>query len=148
MTTATCLPVFRLPLFQLSRFFINVTSIPVRFLLHLANRRLRLGKASDVGRLGMNQTLRIQCGERLSIERVESLYSEMELAVREARDVELLASQVQFCDTAGLQLLLSLQQALQKQGLHIRWQAPSEVIYETSALLGLQNHLGLPEQAL
>lgn len=95
----------------------------------------------------MNQTAKIQCGERLSIERVESLYTEMELAVREARDVELLASQVQFCDTAGLQLVLGLQQALQKQGLHIRWQAASEVIYETSALLGLQSHIGLPEQA-
>jgi anti-anti-sigma regulatory factor len=127
-------------------FFIPVIFIDVCFLLHIANRRLRLEKASDAGRLGMNQTLRIQCGERLSIERVESLYTEMELAVREARDVELLASQVQFCDTAGLQLVLGLQQSLQKQGLHIRWQAPSEVIYETSALLGLQSHIGLPEQ--
>lgn len=95
----------------------------------------------------MSQTVTIQCGERLSIERVESLYSEMEAAIREASDIELAAGQVQFCDTAGLQLILGLYTSLERNGQHLRWTDPAEVIYETSALLGLQDRLGLPERA-
>ncbi|MCY0966043.1 STAS domain-containing protein [Parathalassolituus penaei] len=96
----------------------------------------------------MSQTVTIQCGERLSIERVESLYSEMETAIRDAADIELAAGQVQFCDTAGLQLILGLFIRLQINSQQLRWAEPSEVIYETSALLGLQDRLGLPKRAV
>ena len=95
----------------------------------------------------MSQTVTIQCGERLSIERVESLYSEMEMAIREGHDIELAASHVQFCDTAGLQLILGLNRAMMTSGHLLSWNTPADVIYETSALLGLQDSLGLPQRA-
>lgn len=95
----------------------------------------------------MNQTVSIQCGERLSIERVEDLYNDMDAALRNGSDIELEADRVQFCDTAGLQLVLSLQQALSASGHQLLWKEPTDVIYETSQLIGLQDLIGLPIKA-
>lgn len=93
----------------------------------------------------MSDRISISCGERLSIEHVERLYSEMEQALTSEADVELDASQVHYCDTAGLQLVVSLRQTLQKTGHDIHWQGSSENLLETAGYLGLHASLGLSD---
>nr|WP_281423948.1 STAS domain-containing protein [Oceanobacter mangrovi] len=77
----------------------------------------------------------------MSIECVEALHQEMEQAVRDAQDIFLKADDVQYCDTAGLQLLLALVQTVQAAGLQISWQGVSDVVRDTSKLLGLTSAL-------
>jgi len=91
----------------------------------------------------MSDRISINCGERLSIEHVERLYSEMESALTSDADVELDGSQVHYCDTAGLQLVVSLRRELQKTGHDIHWSGSSENLSETAGYLGLCSPLGL-----
>lgn len=91
------------------------------------------------------ERISINCGERLSIEHVERLYSEMEQALASGADVELEASQVHYCDTAGLQLVVVLRRALQKTGHDILWQGSSDNLLETAGYLGLHTSLGLSD---
>ena len=91
----------------------------------------------------MSDRINISCGERLSIEHVERLYGEMENALTSDADVELDASKVNYCDTAGLQLLVSLRRELQKTGHDIHWSGSSNSLSETAGYLGLCSSLGL-----
>lgn len=91
----------------------------------------------------MSARIRIHCGERLSIEHVEALYGEMESALASEADVELDAGQVHYCDTAGLQLLVSLRREMQKTSHDIHWSETSEVLQQTCGYLGLNESLGL-----
>lgn len=93
----------------------------------------------------MTDNVMIDCGERLSIEQVETLYANAEQALATAGDISLVAGQVQYCDTAGLQLLLALQKMLEKTGHNLHWQSVSESVREISAYLGLTNELNLSE---
>ena len=91
----------------------------------------------------MSQSVTIECGARLSIERVEALHQEMEEAVRSAHDIELKADEVQYCDTAGLQLLLALFKAVAGAGHEVHWAGVSDVLRDTSGILGLTGALNL-----
>lgn len=93
----------------------------------------------------MTDNAMIECGERLSIEHVEMLYANAEQALATAGNITLIADRVQYCDTAGLQLLLTLQKTLEKTGHKIHWQSVSETVREVSAYLGLTDALNLPD---
>lgn len=93
----------------------------------------------------MTETVSIQCGERLSIERVEALHEEMEEAIRAGKDIHLQAEKVEFCDTAGMQLLVSLKQQMDSSGHRMIWDQVSPCLFQISGLLGLDEHLALPE---
>lgn len=85
----------------------------------------------------------VSCGERLSIDQVEHLYGEFETALSQGGDIELDAESVVFCDSAGLQLVVALQQALAKTDHQIRWRSPPAVLIETTKLLGLHEQLNV-----
>ena len=91
----------------------------------------------------MSDRINFHCGDRLSIEHVERLYSEMESALTSDVDIELNASDVNYCDTAGLQLVVSLRQKLQVTGHDIYWSGSSDCLNETAGYLGLRASLGL-----
>lgn len=97
----------------------------------------------------MTDSITIDFGERLSIERAEALYAQIERSLQQSSskngDICLDGRQVQFCDTAGLQLLLALQKTLQKTGLTLSWRGYSPVLYETAGYLGLSSVLTLTE---
>jgi len=95
----------------------------------------------------MSESVSIDCGARLSIERVDALHQEMEQALRDAKDIELKADEVQYCDTAGLQLVLALYRAVESAGHSVSWGGVSETVVETAAILGMKQALGLDEQA-
>lgn len=85
----------------------------------------------------------VSCGERLSIDRVEQLLSEFEQAVSQGDDIELQAEHVVYCDTAGLQLVISLKDALSKTNHNVSWNKPPEVLKATADYLGLAEKLQL-----
>ena len=54
-------------------------------------------------------------------------------------DITLSASTLQKIDTAGVQLIYSLQKSLQKTGQIILWQSESKLINDAANLLGLES---------
>ncbi|MAD45739.1 MAG: hypothetical protein CMH98_12100 [Oceanospirillaceae bacterium] len=93
----------------------------------------------------MTDTITIDCGQRLSIDQAEALFSEAEKSVHHGGEITLDASAVQFCDTAGLQLLLSLQITLEKTGHRIHWHSLSDAVRETAGYLGLSRALHITD---
>jgi len=79
----------------------------------------------------------------LTIAEVEMLHKKLQDLLQHDGDIQIDASKVQMIDTAGLQLLLVFNMALQKQQKSISWITPSPTFQETAALIGLSSHLGL-----
>jgi ABC-type transporter Mla MlaB component len=93
----------------------------------------------------MPEGKQIECGERMTIEQVESLYSQLESAALEHDHIELVADRVQQCDTASLQLILNLLRKSKQQGHTVEWVKPSEAILNVAKLLGLLEPLELTQ---
>lgn len=93
----------------------------------------------------MSEGKQIECGERMTIEQVESLYSQVESAALESDRIELIADRVQQCDTASLQLIVNLFRMSKQQGHSVIWVKPSESILNVAKLLGLIEPLELTQ---
>lgn len=93
----------------------------------------------------MTQVHTLQCGERLSIDQVERLHTEIEEALRDGQGIELNAHQVQFCDTAGLQMLLALKRQMAETETTLGWVSVSPSVVQTAELLGLKQLLEMPD---
>ncbi|WP_300424663.1 STAS domain-containing protein [uncultured Thalassolituus sp.] len=93
----------------------------------------------------MTEAATIHCGNRLSIDQVEGLYQKLEAAVLSGGDLTLDAGDVHFCDTAGLQMILSLRKTLAGTGNDISWSAVTDVLKDTAGYLGIRKSLNLPE---
>jgi ABC-type transporter Mla MlaB component len=87
----------------------------------------------------------VECGERMTIEQVESLYSQLESALLEHDQIELIADRVQQCDTASLQLILNLLRISKQQGHTVKWIKPSPAVINVAELLGLSEPLELQQ---
>lgn len=85
----------------------------------------------------------LDCGERLSIDQAIQLQQQWLDALRLPGSVQVQGGAVQFCDTAGMQLLLALQKTLQQSGQSLCWHSVSPVLRQTAAHLGLQHMLQL-----
>lgn len=93
----------------------------------------------------MSEGHQIVCSERMTIEKVESFYTELESALLEHTEIELIAEGVQQCDTASLQLITHFIDAAKKQGHRVTWVKPSESIINVAELLGLLEPLELTQ---
>jgi len=93
----------------------------------------------------MSEGKQIECGERMTIEQVESLYTQLESAALEHDHIELIADRIQQCDTASLQLIANLFRMSKQQGHSIKWVKPSESILNVAKLLGLIEPLELTQ---
>ncbi|MAE21513.1 MAG: STAS domain-containing protein [Pseudomonadota bacterium] len=93
----------------------------------------------------MSEATSIDCGNRLSIDQTEGLYQKFEEALLAGGDLSLNAEAVQYSDSAGFQLVLSLKQTLAATGNTIQWQGVSDNVKETAGHLGLSDHLNLPD---
>ncbi len=87
----------------------------------------------------------IECGERMTIEHVESLFGQLESALLEHDQIELVAARVQQCDTASLQLIANLFRLSKARGLSIKWVTPSDTVFNVASLLGLTDALELTQ---
>jgi ABC-type transporter Mla MlaB component len=93
----------------------------------------------------MAEGKQVECGERMTIEQVESLYSQLEAAVLDNDYIELIADRVQQCDTASLQLIVNLLRLSKQQGNTVKWIKPSAAILNVAKLLGLTESLELTQ---
>ena len=93
----------------------------------------------------MSDSNPLSCGNRLSIDQAEALYEKFEAAVLGGGDVVLDASEVQYSDTAGYQLIISLKKTLATTGNTIKWHAVSDNIREITGYLGLKQAIDLPD---
>lgn len=85
----------------------------------------------------------LDLGAKCTIIRAEELHAQMEHLLSTGHDVEIDASKIEQIDTSALQLLLSFHQALNKDGRHIIWKAPSDQLLSTAKLLGVDTHLAI-----
>lgn len=93
----------------------------------------------------MSNGQEIECGERMTIEHVESLYGQLESALLEYDQIELIAAQVQQCDTASLQLIANVFRIIKARGHTIKWVTPSDTILNVAGILGLTDALELTQ---
>ena len=93
----------------------------------------------------MSEGHQIICSERMTIEKVESFYTELESALSQYTEIELMAEGVQQCDTASLQLIANFIDAAKQQGHLVTWVKPSESIINVAELLGLLEPLELTQ---
>ena len=93
----------------------------------------------------MAEGKQIECGERMTIEQVESLHNQLESAALENDHIELIADRVQQCDTATLQLIVNLLRTSKQQGYTVKWIKPSPAILNVAKLLGLTESLELTQ---
>ena len=85
----------------------------------------------------------IDCGEVLDIASVAAFRDQCLAALETKQDVTLKADELERADTAALQVLAAFFQDAAAQEQNVQWQAPSEVLQESAALLGLTEQLHL-----
>ncbi len=90
-----------------------------------------------------DQSQQIVLSDNLTIATVEALHEELESALSSGVDIVFDGSQVQRCDTAGLQTLLAFKKELEKHSHQLSWKGVSENLSQVSGLLGLEQALGL-----
>jgi len=87
----------------------------------------------------------VELPEKLTIVTVEALHEQLEPLLNENNDVVLNAESVARVDTAGLQVLLSFCQTLQKQHVSFSWTSIPDVLRDGALQLGLFELMALPE---
>lgn len=90
-------------------------------------------------------TTSIECGEALTISNVAGLHSKLSKALETSSLIEIDVQSVEKVDTAGLQLLVALQQELSKSSGQLKWNKPSEVFTQAVAISGVASYLGFSE---
>ena len=79
----------------------------------------------------------IDLGAELTIQSVSTCKQMLADVINEGFDIQIDVQKLQKIDTAGVQLLLSLNTTLEKSGQQIAWKGGASLINETAALLGL-----------
>ena len=90
---------------------------------------------------------RIVLKEHLDISRCRELQATLQRHLARGVDVNINGAGVLHADTAALQLLLAFRRQLRDNGRNANWQAPSEALAKTAALLGLSAELELADTA-
>ncbi len=84
----------------------------------------------------------IDLGSELGIQAVAGCQQQIEALLARDLEIRFEAGSLQKVDTAGIQLLFSLQQNLGKTGRSIHWHTPSALIDEAAAQLGMPSLIG------
>jgi len=85
----------------------------------------------------------VKCGDALTISNVADLHGKLTLALEKSSTIELDMHKVEKVDTAGLQLLISLQNELEKSNGNLLCKSPSEAFVEAVTVTGMTSHLTL-----
>jgi len=81
----------------------------------------------------------ISLGAELTIRSVSTFKALIDESLSNGFDIKLAAGELQKIDTAGLQLLLSLKNTLDKTAQSIHWENSNSVINEAAKIIGLPN---------
>lgn len=85
----------------------------------------------------------IDCGTQLTISSVTALAAQLKQALADGRATVLQCANVSHVDTAGLQMLLAFTQDAAGKKIGIKCEAPSEILKQSAALLGMNAQLGM-----
>lgn len=88
-------------------------------------------------------TTELDCGSTLDISCVGEFRAQCLDALNDGQNVMLKADELERTDTAALQVLVALFQDAKLQQKTVEWQAPSEALCQSAALLGLTELLQL-----
>lgn len=91
--------------------------------------------------------IKLDGGEALDLAHAARLHAEFRQALAHKKPLRLNLSRVQVADTAGVQLLLALRRAAEKNGITATWEAPTRELCAAASQLGLGEALGLPSAA-
>ena len=83
------------------------------------------------------------CGDALDIAHATALHSRLQKSLQKSSTIELKADGVERVDTAGLQLMVSLNSEVQRCGGELIWKNPSKPLLAAARSLGLDHTLGL-----
>lgn len=81
----------------------------------------------------------------LDVTEARAARDSLDAALTRALPIELVASELQRVDTAGLQLLLAFTHAAHRRGLQVAWCGVSAALAGGAELLGLAQALELPK---
>ncbi len=85
----------------------------------------------------------LSCGTSLTIADVESLYQRLKTLLEGEAAVVIEAHEIEFIDTAALQLLGAFIQEAGSHGVFVKWQAPSTVLRTSVHRMGMESLLML-----
>ncbi|MFT5161971.1 MAG: ABC-type transporter Mla MlaB component [Alteromonadaceae bacterium] len=80
---------------------------------------------------------------QLIVNHVEELYQQLKLLLASGEDVVLDISDIEKADTAGLQLLCTIQKNLIETGQKITWSGSSIPLTDTAKMIGVNDFLQL-----
>ena len=103
--------------------------------------------ASQPSRSARRRAGRIILKEHLDIGSCRELQETLQRYLAKGVDININGAGVAHVDTAALQLLLAFRRQVRDNGRNANWQAPSEALAKTAALLGLSAELELADTA-
>lgn len=83
------------------------------------------------------ETVRMDCGDALSIADVGDLYADLLVLLAEGKTVQFDASKLERIDAAALQTLYAYSKVAASSGSPLIWEQPSEAFHRSAKLLGL-----------
>jgi len=84
-------------------------------------------------------SITLHCPQHLNITMVDGFKETLQAALDEGGDCKLNIALVEKIDSTGLQLLLSFQQALVKQGCRLVLKGESDIFFSTLETVGMTN---------
>ena len=86
------------------------------------------------------KTIPVDCGDALTIHNALQLHQRLSSALNQSTHISLVAGTIAKVDTAGLQLITSLGNEIEKARGTLEWQAPSEILKNAVSTIGLETH--------
>ena len=91
------------------------------------------------------ETVKIDCGETLSIAGVGDLYAELLVLLAEGKTVQFDVNKLERIDGAALQILYAYSKEAASNGNPLIWEQPSEAFCRSARLLGLAQLLNIDD---
>ncbi len=93
----------------------------------------------------MPSPVSVELPEKLTIVNVDALHEQFEPLLQESAELILSAESVARVDTAGLQIMASVCQSLNKRNISFTWSQVPECLREGAEQLGMAEMISLPE---
>ncbi|RKZ89484.1 MAG: hypothetical protein DRQ39_00635 [Gammaproteobacteria bacterium] len=94
------------------------------------------------------ETVKIDCGDALSIADVGDLYAELLVLLAEGKTVQFDASQLERVDAAALQVLYAYSKEAVSNGNPLIWDQASEAFCRSARLLGLAQLMNIDKNTV
>ncbi len=94
----------------------------------------------------MTDIVNIELPEHLDIQRVEALHEQLEVALEEGKNINLLGAEVVKLDTSAIQVLVAFKKEIEMHHLELKWVDPSPAVVDVVSFLSLNSEIGMENQ--